>query len=314
MRHHRPPALERMADDELDDLEHALEQLTRPGGRAPGLPWESAAGVRDLELVRELTTTGARQSRMAAGGGGAATPAHERPVPYVATANDLAARISAATVDLAAALMRAERRDAPVGPWRPGPPSLHVDDLAAWLITRLNDGAGLAWHPGIVRPHLAELRRLIARGRVAVDRQPERWYAGPCNVALRDDAGDLVIVNGAQARCVEDLYVRPHVTVALCQACHAKHHIDERRAELVRLAYERLETATDLSRALAGLLGTEVRAERIRQWKRRGRIATRGTNKAGDPLYRVGDVVDLVTADAARRSTVRVAGTRKAKA
>jgi hypothetical protein len=307
-----PP--DRLGDAELVDLELALDAVARasasvPTGTVAGRqPWETRTGVTALELVGELTTTGARQSRMGAGGGGAATPKHERALPFVATANDLAVELHAACLDLAAAVLRTDAHDAPIGPRRPGPASIHAADVAAWLLTRLD---ALAWHPGIVRTHARDLVRLVARGRTTVDRRPGRWYAGPCATPLRDEAGDLVIVDGEQAYCDGELYARPEAPVVRCPTCDTGHRVEFRRAELLRLAEDRLETATTLSRALTGLLDTDVRPDRIRQWKRRSRLVSRGHDDNGDPVYRLGDVLDLLKADAARRARVHVAGTRK---
>ena len=297
----RPSPLElaRLSPDEAAELGDLLDQLA-PGWRRPGAQrWELGEG-RAIELVRQLAATGARQARIGSGGGAAKVPAHESAVPFVDSATDLLEQLHGLLAAWAARTMREDQADAPVGPRRAAPRTLGTDDLAAWLLGRLHT---LEHRPGVTREHLDRLRPLVRRARAVIDRPHDRWFAGPCATPLRDDAGDLVIEHGEQAYCEAELWAKPGAPVVVCVACGAHHRLETRRAELLRLARDRELRAVDVSRALTSL-GMPCTPDRIRKWKQRHRLGVASLDDDGLPLYRVGDVMDLLVADA-HRSTRR---------
>ena len=146
-------------------------------------------------------------------------------------------------------------------------------ELAKWLLRRKetlrhHEDAGVAIDEIVNAVHLA---------RRTVDRPPVLAYRGPC-----DDCG-------------RDMYVAPAAAQVTCQGCERTYDAAERRAFLVRKMERQLATAADIARAVSGLLGEPLSVDRIYQWKSRGRILPRGVDRAGRPLYAVGDVVRLVT-------------------
>lgn len=117
---------------------------------------------------------------------------------------------------------------------------------------------------------------------VAVDCGAEQFYAGPCDV------------------CGRDLYARPSAAVARCEPCDLEYPMQARREWLLQASEDRLVPASEMARAVTGL-GSPVTAERIRQWAARGRLLAHGF-EGTRPLYRVGDVLDLVGEDVRRVS------------
>jgi hypothetical protein len=125
-----------------------------------------------------------------------------------------------------------------------------------------------------------------------VDRPPDLVFLGICS--YRDPDAD--------EDCTEDLYAEWGKDFATCRKCKHHHRVTERRSTLIAAVRDQLATASDVARGLSGL-DMKVTAERIRQWKHRGRIFAHVTTHDGVPLYRVGDVIDLVLAEKDRKPT-----------
>ncbi|MGH8867090.1 MAG: hypothetical protein ACRDYU_03730 [Actinomycetes bacterium] len=156
--------------------------------------------------------------------------------------------------------------------------------LSAWLLT----------HMGDVRVHPAadeiatDIARVVARARRAVDRPPQRWYAGQCS-ATTDDGP-----------CPTDLYADPEKSHIRCPTCGTEHEVKQRRQFLLDAAYDQLLTAHEMARAVSALGDVALTPERMRQWASRGRILPHGVNHEGRPTYLVSDAVDLLAQDATR--------------
>ncbi len=101
--------------------------------------------------------------------------------------------------------------------------------------------------------------------------------------------------------CGTDLYAMPGDTQVTCPACGARYDVAERRAWLLDAAEDRLATTTEIARAITTLAGQDLTTERLRQWAARGRLTVRARTPDDRPLYRVGDVLSLLHADATRR-------------
>lgn len=151
--------------------------------------------------------------------------------------------------------------------------------LGTWLLGRLERVRHHADAAGIV----TGVARAVNHARVAVDAQPDRWYAGPC--WTRTDDGT----------CGAELYVAPGVRTVRCPGCHTAYDVVERRSWLLGQAHDTLANAALLGAALPNL-GQPVTADRIRHWADRGRLERHGHDQHGHPLYRVGDVIQLLTA------------------
>lgn len=132
----------------------------------------------------------------------------------------------------------------------------------------------------------------------------EPWSPGPCD-ALR-------------APCSAEVWVRAGSAAGtvVCSGCGARHDIRQRRAWLLEQANEHLLPATELARAVDGL-GVAVTPSTVRKWAERQRIVPRGHAMIRGrllPLYRVGDVLDLVEGDARRREAKSAHGVSRAGA
>ena len=111
-----------------------------------------------------------------------------------------------------------------------------------------------------------------------IDRPAPMKYAGPCNV------------------CRKDLYVREGAAQVECRPCGMVYDMGQRREYLLECAEDRLERAAYIARAVTDL-GSPISADRIRKWAERGRLFPHATDPHGRPLYRVGDVTELLRTD-----------------
>jgi ribosomal protein L37AE/L43A len=111
-----------------------------------------------------------------------------------------------------------------------------------------------------------------------IDRPAPMKYAGPCNI------------------CRKDLYVREGAAMVECRPCGMTYDMDQRREYLLKCAEDRLERAAQIARAVTDL-GSPISADRIRKWAERGRLLPHATDPRGRPLYRVGDVTELLRSE-----------------
>lgn len=147
------------------------------------------------------------------------------------------------------------------------------DDLAAMAGWLSSCHGALIRHPAAEEAH-GEITEAVRQAERAIDARAERWYAGPC-------------------QCGEDLYARPGAALVTCHACAEQYDVAERRSYLLAAAEDTLAGATLIAQALTSL-GQPVTPDRMWKWAERGRIVKRGTDLRGKPLYRVGDVIDLL--------------------
>lgn len=156
-----------------------------------------------------------------------------------------------------------------------------LPELAGWLLR----------HPSWITNHVApfelfdELTTAIDQAWLSVDRPADRVFLGICSEP--DDDG---------VRCELDLYAKPGRRIAVCR-CSAEHDIEERRGVLLESAGDQLLTATDVSRALPGLLGKAITAAQVRGYAHRGRLVQYEPHECDvrqAPRYRVRDVTKLL--------------------
>jgi hypothetical protein len=145
--------------------------------------------------------------------------------------------------------------------------------LARWLIRQR---AALFGHQALVEA-IEDLAAAVRQARQALDRPPATWYAGPCGV------------DG----CGADLYVRHGARLTRCRVCGASHSATARERWLLRQVADHLGTATEIARALNAFC-PDLTPAMIRGYAHRGRIVSHGADDIGRPLYRVGDVLELV--------------------
>lgn len=127
---------------------------------------------------------------------------------------------------------------------------------------------------------LSALHRRTSKARQVIDKSAVAWYAGICS---HDD-------------CDADLYAPEGAATVTCRKCRTVHDVAARREVLTRALDDVLVTATEIGRAVH-ITGEAVKPARVWQWRRRGKIITRGTNAKGEPLYRLGDVLALLRPD-----------------
>lgn len=147
-------------------------------------------------------------------------------------------------------------------------------DMARWLASRR---ARLLRHPAAAEA-VHDLVRAVERARSAIDRAPDRIYAGPC------------------ARCQRDLYARLDTTIVSC-VCGAAYGIQARREWMLGEVRQMLGNASWVA-AVAAVFGEEVTPAAVRGMANRQRITARGRDIMGHPIYRVGDVLDVLAARA----------------
>lgn len=139
-----------------------------------------------------------------------------------------------------------------------------------------------------------EVRYAIDQVRRAIDRPADLFYGGPCETCKHD------------LYCGADQHGRPAVSVIRCNDCGATYDTTERRAWLLKAAYDHIATATEIAQAVPSLYGQRIPVDTIRAWIGRGRLLPRAwlhrglvyTHRQADhdrPLCRIGDVIDLAS-------------------
>ena len=124
----------------------------------------------------------------------------------------------------------------------------------------------------------SDLLAIASRLEHIIDNPPTLKYAGPCNI------------------CRKDLYAREGAAKVTCRPCGLDYDMAGRREWLLEAAEDRLERASLISQAVTDL-GSPISADRIRKWAQRGQLIPHATDRLGRPLYRIGDVRDLLKND-----------------
>jgi hypothetical protein len=163
-----------------------------------------------------------------------------------------------------------------------------IDHPAARAATFLLDHLDWIRHRPEAAEAVDELNAAAATLQRVVDSPPALAYAGPCWNELGDGE-----------RCEFELYAVEGRNSVTCQGCGEDHDLAARRRWLLGEAQDALATAATLAAALSSL-DTPVTSSMIRNYADRGRIVAHGHDRQGRPLYRVGDVVDVL-ADVAKR-------------
>lgn len=117
--------------------------------------------------------------------------------------------------------------------------------------------------------------------REAIDTASPRVFLGPCDV------------------CGRDMHAPPQADEVECRPCALVYPVAGRREAMLASVEDRLHGAADIASYLT-TYGEPIDAARIRQWKRRGRIEARAEDARGNPLFRIGDVLDLLRRDDTR--------------
>lgn len=146
--------------------------------------------------------------------------------------------------------------------------------LAQWLYAHVDR---LRAHPDAGQAH-DELTAAVREARRTIDRpNDQRQYLGRC-----DDNG-----------CTEELYARPYRDVAVCPACEREYDVAERRAWMVKYSVEHLGTASEIAGFLR-IYQITITPSAIRGYVARGRLEAKHHDQRGRPMYRIGDVIDVL--------------------
>lgn len=158
----------------------------------------------------------------------------------------------------------------------------------------------------LTRDDAQDFARDVARTRTqllaASDTPAPRLYLGPC----RADPMNKGILCTAEVYAVDHSekgkdHLCDQCRTVRCPVCSTEHDVAQRRSWLEEAMNDRLATAGDIARGLAGTTGHEATEGQIRGWERRGRLAPHGKDQLGRALYRVGDVIDLAREAALNR-------------
>jgi hypothetical protein len=150
--------------------------------------------------------------------------------------------------------------------------------------------ANLEWlrHQPAAGQAVDDLCRAVDDAWHAVDRRPDRLYAGQC---WRD--------TGSGQQCPGELYAALTAATVTCPVCGGQFDVVKRRAWLLEAARDVIANATLVSAALTRL-DVPVTADRLWKWNQRGRIFNH-SRPGAQPTYRVGDVIDLLDAYAVQQ-------------
>lgn len=220
-------------------------------------------------LARQLDITLARQTSSTGG-----SRSSETPMPYNQAASDAADNLRATLVSWVRIINQHHHTNYI---W----PRDTLTGIARWLTGRHTDLCSLHNADEAVD----EIGFAVRTAERAIDRPADRWFAGKCD-------------------CDADLYVAPGSPTVTCRDCRHRYDVRERRAWLLEAAEDQLAYAALIAQALT-TLGQPVTPERIRKWAERGRIIAHGNDPRGRPQYRVGDVRELLLADAHRKHEQR---------
>lgn len=122
-------------------------------------------------------------------------------------------------------------------------------------------------------------------------------YLGPCCVITETEYDGALVTE----ECDGDVYAHTGARHGVCRTCGISHDVAERQAWLDEEVRTRAFKATEIASAFS------INVKTIRSWAtdrpgRPARLRAHAHDRDGKPLYLVGDVLDLATADAVRKA------------
>lgn len=236
-------------------------------------------------LTEALDDAISRQTRTSSGIGVASRSA-DRPLPWDQHAS-LAASTLRGTLSTWARLVAEERgRDLPADT---------MPAMAAYLLGQLE---WIRHHPAAAEA-VEQIRDAVTGAVRAVDRRPDRLYAGPCGIE----------------GCPGELYAKLGAQWVSCRVCSTEYDVAVRREWMLTAAEDVWATSELISAALSRL-GHPVTTAMLRGLKHRGRLLNRNTRakrdrggeyvrdrdgelvQDGPDEFRVGDVMDILAENA----------------
>lgn len=174
----------------------------------------------------------------------------------------------------------------------------NITTVCGWLESHVGSIVTLEWAGECLR-EIQECERLLQR---LIDRSDTGWYAGICanEVGRETDIhGEIVALE-----CPRQLYGTQSSSWVTCPECGRAWDASTRRDAMRAEAMERTAPVRVIARAVVGLSDDEMSVERltrrIEQWVARGQLVRAGTkviDRKPRPVYRIGDVFDLLSGD-----------------
>lgn len=160
----------------------------------------------------------------------------------------------------------------------------------ALLIEAAYIGQDINW----LRPHpqgaelVRDFGRAVKAAYRAIDRAREREYLGVC---YHEEDGQV---------CYAELWAKAKAAKVKCLHCQHVHDVADRRDWLLDHAENMIFTPREAAQYVGDIGGMPVGHQRIRNYLDRGRIVER-PSPDGVKRLRLGDLLDVLRADAARR-------------
>lgn len=152
-----------------------------------------------------------------------------------------------------------------------------IEDAALWMAGFPNLLAG---HHQAVAIH-ADIRELVHAARRAIDRPAQRVYLGECGGRTEEGL------------CTAALFGLQDRLGAHCFECGADWLVDARRKTMLSGIEDKFAHSGNLA-ALVKANGVPLASSTVRNYARTGKIRCMGNDSKGRPLYRVGDVLDVL--------------------
>jgi hypothetical protein len=126
----------------------------------------------------------------------------------------------------------------------------------------------------------------------------EQKYLGPCGaiVPQAEMPTERVSTHWTEHLCDGDVYGRVGAKTGACRTCGAQVDQAERQIWLADVRRDWLYHASEIAEAYP-----DIKVDTIRSWLHRGQLTAHGEHE-GRPLLKLGDVLDLAAAAAARRA------------
>jgi hypothetical protein len=260
---------------------HPCETCGRPSPDAticPGCGYKLDAAISAIVeyqgLAYDLDVAITRQSRIGSRSGARST---ETPVAFDQRASEASQHLKGVLAGWARVVAEETGAELPVDT---------LTGIATWLRPRVG---WLRHHEAGAEAYNA-IRDAVKAARRVCDRPAEKLYAGPCD------------------ECGEDLYARLEAVYVMCvNPIHEDEliwSVEERRRWLLQSAEDVLASPLEISRALTRY-AQPVTPSAIRGYVHRGQLVARGERLEGSrqiPVYRLGDVLDILARQAERVS------------
>lgn len=175
----------------------------------------------------------------------------------------------------------AKNRSAPM-------PANHIWTLARWLQPNVNWLCHYEDGPDAV----IEIVEAAQTARRVIDRPPALWYAGPCSTIVDD------------VTCMAELYAHAGALRVICRDCGSVYDLAARREWLLSQVEDQLMHSIAIA-ALAQHLGVKIADSTIRGYASKGRIVAHTRDVRNRPLYRIGDVLEIVLGPRRQTSSQR---------